>query len=196
MSPLATRTRILEAALTLFLRQGVAATRTGEICQKAGVSNGSLFHAFASKEAIAVALYVGAIGSYQSALLVQLSDSRPSRDTLRALVLAHWRWIANQEPRARFLFSQGAPSWNAEAERQTAELNARMRSAFAAWRAAPQQRAAIRDVPEETFLPLLLGPSMMVTRLWLRKPGEPPPSHLGEAFAEAALRSLLNEVRP
>jgi AcrR family transcriptional regulator len=186
-----TRSRILDAALTLFLRKGVAATRIGEICSKAGVSNGSLFHAFSSKEGIAVALYVGAIGSYQSALLVELSDSRSSGETLRALVFAHWRWIAHQEARARFLFSQGGPGWNAEAEKQTVALNTRMRAAFAAWLAAPQQRAAIRKVPEEAFLPIILGPSMMVTRFWLRTPDPPPPRQLAETFASAALRALL-----
>lgn len=186
-----TKTRILDAALKLFLRQGVAATRTQDICWEAGVSNGSLFHAFANKEAIAVALYVGAIASYQSALLAELDAGRPARDTIRALVMAHWAWIRREEPQARFLFVQGAPTWHDDAARQTFELNARLRSAVSAWLAAPPQRAAIRDVPEDAFLPLLIGPSMMVIRAWLRMPGSSPPLERAECFTDAALRSLL-----
>lgn len=49
------RTRILNAALGVFRQFGYAATSVDHLCQAAGVSKGSFFHHFASKEAAALA---------------------------------------------------------------------------------------------------------------------------------------------
>jgi AcrR family transcriptional regulator len=189
----ATRDRILDAALALFVAHGVAATRTEDIRRAADVSNGSLFHFFPSKELIAVPLYVDAIASYQSALLAEIADRRPPAVTIRALVKAHWYWIAQNEPRARFLFAQGAPRWHEAAERETEANNAHAAAAIHAWLDDPAQRAVIRPLPEDAVMPILLGPSMMATRAWLRGGDTPPPLALADDFAEAALRGLCRE---
>jgi AcrR family transcriptional regulator len=188
-----TKDRILDAALTLFLEQGMAATRIGQICKQAGVSNGSLFHFFPSKEAIGVALYVGGIASYQAALIGELAEPRPPARMLRALVLSHWDWVFAERPRARFLFLQGPPSWHPDAEAQIEQHNARAQQALAEWLGAPSQRDALRDVPLDAFTPILLGPSMMATRAWLRAPVPPPTTYHVSLFADAAVRSLLKD---
>lgn len=188
-----TRDRILQAALPLFLEQGMAATRIEQIRKRAGVSNGSLFHFFPNKEAVGAALYIAAIISYQSALLAELPTQRPPSETLRALVLAHWDWIAAEQPRARFLFAQGAPSWHPQTEAEIGAHNARTQAAIADWLAGPAQHAALHPVPPDAFTALLLGASMMATRSWLRAPASPPPTHLAPVFADAVCRSLLKD---
>lgn len=50
--PEATREALVRAAVELILRQGFAATSVGQICQEAGVTKGSFFHHFDSKDAI------------------------------------------------------------------------------------------------------------------------------------------------
>jgi TetR/AcrR family transcriptional regulator, transcriptional repressor for nem operon len=49
------RSKLIDAAHMLVRRQGYSATSVDEICAAAGVSKGSFFHHFASKEALAVA---------------------------------------------------------------------------------------------------------------------------------------------
>lgn len=49
-----TKQRILAAAQSQMLANGYAATRVDEICQQAGVSKGSFYHFFSSKEQLAV----------------------------------------------------------------------------------------------------------------------------------------------
>jgi TetR/AcrR family transcriptional repressor of nem operon len=44
------RTKLLEAALAVFRTKGYAATTVDDICAKAGVTKGSFFHHFKSKE--------------------------------------------------------------------------------------------------------------------------------------------------
>lgn len=188
-----TKDRILDAALILFLEQGMAATRIGQICKRAKVSNGSLFHFFPNKEAIGVALYVGAIASYQAALIGELAGSHPPAKMLRALVLSHWDWVFAERPRARFLFLQGMPSWHPDADAQIQQHNARAQAAFGQWLGEPSQRAALRDIPLDAFTPILLGASMMATRAWLRAPEPQPTTMHVSLFADAAVRSLLKD---
>jgi len=49
------RTRLLDAALRLVRRQGWTATSVDALCAEAGVTKGSFFHHFKSKEALGVA---------------------------------------------------------------------------------------------------------------------------------------------
>jgi TetR/AcrR family transcriptional repressor of nem operon len=49
------KTRILDAALHVIRAKGYSATRIEDICEAAGLTKGSFFHHFDSKEELAVA---------------------------------------------------------------------------------------------------------------------------------------------
>lgn len=49
------RTKLLDAVIEVVRKQGYAATSVDELCRKAGVTKGALFHHFESKDALAVA---------------------------------------------------------------------------------------------------------------------------------------------
>ena len=186
----ATRTRVLKAALALFTESSVEATRTSDICARAGISNGSLFHAFPSKDAIAAALYLDAIATYQAALLSALTDAPSTEAALRAVVTAQCRW-AEEGAEARFLFSFGR-GITGETARRIGERNRLMAAAVEAWRGEPAQAGRLRPMPIATFLAILIGPSLMAIRAWLGRAGDPP-SLQAAAFADAAVHSLMLE---
>ena len=54
-----TRAHILQAAITLFAKNGYDASSVAEICQAAGVSKGAFYHHFASKQAVFQSLLEG-----------------------------------------------------------------------------------------------------------------------------------------
>ena len=56
------RSRILDEAATLFLRQGYAATSLRDIANAAGMKAGSLYYHFESKEALLLAILRQGIG--------------------------------------------------------------------------------------------------------------------------------------
>jgi AcrR family transcriptional regulator len=68
-----TRARLLDAARELFAEQGVGATRTGDITERADVGAGSLYNHFADKEEI-VSVLLGEIAEEQGALVDELTS--------------------------------------------------------------------------------------------------------------------------
>lgn len=64
-NPAETRRRLVDATVRLILRQGFNAATVDQICAEAGVTKGSFFHHFASKEAIGLdaANWWGAMGT-------------------------------------------------------------------------------------------------------------------------------------
>jgi TetR/AcrR family transcriptional regulator, transcriptional repressor for nem operon len=49
------RLKLLDSALTVFRTKGYAGTRVEDICEKAGLTKGSFFHHFESKQSLAIA---------------------------------------------------------------------------------------------------------------------------------------------
>jgi TetR/AcrR family transcriptional regulator, transcriptional repressor for nem operon len=69
-NPVETRERLITATVNLILKQGFAATTVDQICAEAGLTKGSFFHHFESKEAIGKAA-VGWWGNFGTALYAE-----------------------------------------------------------------------------------------------------------------------------
>jgi AcrR family transcriptional regulator len=80
----ATRTRILDAALEMFRRQGFESTTMRGIAGEAGVSLGSAYYYFQSKEDLVMAFYERAI----EAMTPGMEDALASSDSFEGRVAA------------------------------------------------------------------------------------------------------------
>jgi len=85
---------LLQAALDLFVEKGFAATRSGEVAMRAGVSKGTLYLYFPSKEE----LFKAVIRTYLTAPIAEgqaLADgfAGPSDELLRTLILMIWHHV-------------------------------------------------------------------------------------------------------
>ena len=87
---LARREEILAAAMRLFARQGYARTTTREIAQEAGISEGTIYRYFSSKQEILFAFSVPAIITPLHELLDQMADA-DDLTVLRALILNRFK---------------------------------------------------------------------------------------------------------
>lgn len=95
---------ILAAALKLFVEFGFHGTPTSKIAQAAGVSNGTLFHYYKTKDELVIALYTDIktrLGDYVAA---NTPDSKDLKELMRTNYLNTLYWALDN--RQEFYFIQ------------------------------------------------------------------------------------------
>jgi len=94
--------QILKAALKLFVEFGFHGTPTSRIAKEAGVSNGTLFHYFKTKDELVVALFV----HIKSDMAFCINGVRPEGETLKAtfkrVFIASLYWAKENPTEFRF----------------------------------------------------------------------------------------------
>ncbi|NPV23303.1 TetR/AcrR family transcriptional regulator [Bradyrhizobium aeschynomenes] len=191
MTPKTSRARILDAALAEFDQSGYEAATVAAICDRAGVSNGSFFHAFPSKDAVAGAVFLSALDAYHDALVGAVAGDLSARDGVAALVTAHMRWVLDHRAPARFMFVH-APSAHTAAIRDVqASSNEQFRAGLARWYEPNQARGTLATLSPEVLISQIIGPAQMFCRAWLagRSRGKPD-VHLPDLIA-CAVRAVV-----
>ncbi len=89
-----TRTRILEAALTLFRQRGFASTTMRDIAKEAGVALGAAYYYFDSKDALVTAFYVRANQELTPLAEAALVKAKTLEERLRALLKVKFEYFA------------------------------------------------------------------------------------------------------
>jgi AcrR family transcriptional regulator len=188
-----TRGRILDAALACFVEAGYAQTTIARIRERSGVSNGALFHQFATKEAIADALYVEAIASFQQGLW-ELLDRRPRslREAVRGVIGHQIGWIEANADRARFVYAHGNLDWDSPAGAQLDQLNRELADAFRQWMAPFVEAGQIRSMPMPVLTAVVVGPTHAIARQWLAGHAAEPLRGYLDQLAEAAAAALAS----
>ena len=89
----ATRERVVEGALALFERQGIAQTTTADIAKAIGMSHGVIFLHFARRDDLVIAV----IDEFGRRLQVELRRAMQGGRTLRGVLEAHLRVLGEFE---------------------------------------------------------------------------------------------------
>jgi AcrR family transcriptional regulator len=85
---------LLEAALTLFVEKGFAATRSEEVARAAGVSKGTLYLYFPSKEELLKAVIQHFLGAEIEAGMQEAAAAEgPTAQTIEQLLVTWWTRI-------------------------------------------------------------------------------------------------------
>jgi AcrR family transcriptional regulator len=186
-----TRRRVLDAALRCFLEEGYERTTIARILERSDVSNGSLFHHFATKEAIADALYLEAIASFQEGLW-RLVHSRPRslRAAVRGAIAHQLSWTEEHTDLARFVYSRGHLDWESPGAEQVAALNRELADAFKAWLRPLVSAGEVRELPMLLVTAIVSGPAHSIARRWLAGQLDRPPTTFVDQLADAATAGL------
>jgi AcrR family transcriptional regulator len=186
-----TRRRILDAALACFLEDGYERTPVARIRARSGTSNGALFHHFASKEAVAEALYVEAIASFQEGLRELLRHRPPSLQAgLRDAIAHQLRWTEEHPDRARFLYLRGHLEWDTPGGRELAGLNRELAGAMRSWMAPFAERGEVRPTTTLMITAIVGGPVHAIARRWLAGQVRAPLMSFLDELADAAHAAL------
>jgi len=163
-----TRTRILNAALACFLEAGYEQTTIARIRARSGVSNGTLFHRFPTKEAIADALYVESIADFQQGLWRLLAQRpRSLRAAVRGTIAHQIEWIEANVERAGFVYTRGTLEGESPGSAELEEMNRKLASAYQAWLQPLLERGAVRPMSMLVLNAALTGPTHAIARRWL-----------------------------
>jgi AcrR family transcriptional regulator len=166
------RQAILDAALTCFLRNGVAGTTIDALCRESGASVGSIYHFFGSKEGVAAELYLDTLRDYIDAYLAALHNSRTARAGIERSVRAHLGWVATHEAHAQYLFHCQELEVITESQPAIARLREQLYQQANAWLAPHVERGSIKSLPPRLCQALWMGPSLEYARLWLIRSGD------------------------
>lgn len=191
MAPKTTRSRIIEAALVEFDEKGYEAATVATICGRAGVSNGSFFHAFASKDAVAGAVFLGALGAYHHALIEAITPETSPSEGVAALVTAHVHWVIKNRRSARFMFLHGHHTDAQITRTEQAADNARFRKDLEQWCEPHLRRGALFALPPDVIISQVIGPAQLFCRAWLsERSNESPDKRLPQLIA-CAIRAVV-----
>jgi AcrR family transcriptional regulator len=181
------RAAILDVALLRFLDKGVAATTLKEIQRGSGSSNGSLFHYFKTKEALAGAVYADSAARHQREFLEELGRHDDAEGAIKGIVRMHLAWCVKNPGMARFLATVSDPAILEAAEQELKEGNERFAAAVRAWWRPHAHYGSLRPLTAPQSLALWLGPAQEWVRAWLLGAfAEPPSKAETEMLADAA----------
>ena len=190
-TPLDTRSRILDAALPCFLEGGYEQTTVARIRERSGVSNGTLFHHFPTKEAIADALYLESMASFQEGLWRLLARRpRSLRSAVRGTIAHQLEWIEANVDRARFVYTRGTLDVDSPGSAELEEMNRELAAAYQAWLAPLIERGQLRPMPMLLLNAIVTGPTHAIARRWLAGQVTAPLRDYLDELADAACAAL------
>jgi AcrR family transcriptional regulator len=192
-----TRRRILDAALSCFLAEGYEQTTIARIRERSGASNGALFHHFATKDAIADALFVDAIASFQDGLwrLVRRKP-RSVGSAVRGAVAHQLRWTEEHADLARFLYLRGHLDWDSPAGARIEALNRDLAAALRDWMEPLVASGEIRSTSMLVVSAIVNGPAHAIAQRWLAGQIDGPLTPFADELAAAAEAGLRGTEVP
>jgi len=186
------RERILDAARELFVTEGYEHTTVSRIRTESGVSNGTLFHHFPTKEAILDALYTEAMKRLNRRFFAALEGPPPSlRELLRGLVDAILAFAVAEPDGARITYYLGPLSAESPSREELEKESAAVLIAVKANLQPFRDSGELKSVPDTALMSIIQGPAHLIAKYWLADPDQfPAPTNLLDVFTDAALAGL------
>ena len=186
----ATRRAILKAALECFADRGFTETTLDDVRRRSGISIGSIYHHFGSKEQIGGALYLEGLRDYQQSTTSALRQSRDARSAIRGIVISHLEWVQTNPAWSEYLFENRRAKFVAAIEVQIKQLN---QGTFREWTSLLdqyQRRGEIMRLPLDVTVSILIGPAQQFARMWLGRRAGIDIAAATAPLADAAWRSI------
>lgn len=153
------RRRILEATLDVFLDVGESGTFIQEVCRRSGVSVGTLYHHFGSKDQLIATLHYALLDDYQSGAGPILAADPPAEAGVRDTVAYHVRWLVGHPRPAMFLLQQPFAGYRSDqVPRALVAENEAFLDTVHGWLDRRMEDGQLRRLPFDVVVALLIGP--------------------------------------
>lgn len=186
MDPVPTRERLLEAAAKVFLEHGFTAASMDLVRQEAGVSNGSLYHHYPTKAALADALYAYTLRDFHLALLPAIGGRVSAQNGVKGLIRAYVQWVVQNPARARLLHKLRRTGDLTDTAAERNQANAEAYAVISGWVRQKVQAGELRDMPFAVWMALVFSPALSLTQQWVRQSEPSVPAKVRAALEHGA----------
>jgi len=190
------REDLLAAGLAVFDRDGFDGATVAAIRTRAGASNGSFFHFFASKKELAGTLFLEIVARYHAAMLAVIDASCDGRQGVARLIKAHLDWVVNNRREARYLFEISRNEWGEDIRGAQRAQNARLAETVERWRAPLIARGELLPMTANAFFSQIIGPAQFFCRAWLSGRDRTDPREQIETLIACATRAVVASNPP
>jgi AcrR family transcriptional regulator len=153
------RAEILAATLDCFVEEGAGGTFITDVCNRADVSVGTLYHHFGSKEQLLATLHLVTLNSYQAFARPVLEADPPAYRGVVDTVAAHLHWLTSHPKEATFLLQQPFVGFRFEsAPPELLAENDEFLAVVRGWLARRWAAGELRPLPFDIVVALLIGP--------------------------------------
>ena len=181
---------VTAVALRLLGSQGYAATSMEQVRREAGISNGSLYHLYHDKAALAARLHCRGMIESQDGILAALREARAAQDGVRGAVVSQSGWVDANVELARITYADlpdavltaAAPILDGPSRSYVREVND--------WLRGHIDSGTLIDQPFVVLHALWLGPTQEFCRHWLRGRSRLRPRHVAADLAQGAWRAV------
>jgi len=185
----ALKSRVMEVSLAHFSDVGIEQTNVGDILQDADCSVGSLYHHFGSKEGIAEALFVEGVDHFNTGVLSALLPCGTASSGIKAMVTFCCEWVTDQPQLAAFLLSREI-KLSESARLELREKDRAFGQSTYDWFAPHVQSGQVQALPTALYMPLICGPTLECSRMWLSGRSTRSPRAVAAILAEASWQSV------
>lgn len=163
-----TRQDLLEAALTIFSKNGYTASRLEDIAEAAGVTRGAIYHHFGSKEDLFIALLDEAATVGNSAIDRAVGEGGTFIEILSRILVYTFNLLEDDRRFSEVMALQLAtPDVEALAQRRYDEARELVASISGFFRVIIEQGELRPDLDPETAARAFLGYQNGLAMLWL-----------------------------
>lgn len=165
-----TRERVLDAAAALIIDRGIADVTLKDIQEQSGVSNGSIFHHFGSKDGIVIQLFVRERRAYWSsvaAAILEFEGDDPC-DAFAAGARASLEWhCAHPERFSRLVAAFTDSDWMREHADLWLEFASEIERPLVEWATPHFQSGRLPIIPTALFQAIMMGGTERLTNAWM-----------------------------
>lgn len=185
------RQRILEAALRLFADPGYFNTNVPDLAAAAGVSVGTIYHYFKSKDDVAAALFVEHIAAYRTGMLTVLQTQGSLEARIKALVRHVLGFIEQSPEVARFLFFARHDEFIRMDDPKLRSVDRDVVNRYLHRTLRDGMRAGeIRKIPMQAAIAALMGIPFRYGQLWLEGAYRARPTLMADTLGDCAWAAL------
>lgn len=185
------REDLLTAALAVFERDGFEGATVAAIRARAGASNGSFFHFFASKQELAGTLFLETLSRYHASILAVVRPGLSAKEGIDRLIRTHLDFVVERRREARYLFEISRGELTEELRERQRALNARFAEGIERWRTPLLERGDLLPMPQAVFASQIIGPAQIFCRAYLSGRDRGDPRLQADQLVICAIRALV-----